>query len=81
MSDMEHTQIGPSGQATECITIVARDSAAATKEFHKRGLQKAGYSIASKVVRHTFAFIDENGINQSLFGGETVYAATYSRAI
>lgn len=61
----------------DCITILARDSAAATQEFNRLGLGRQGFAIAGRVERHRFAFADGS---PAPFDGEPLFAATYIRA-
>lgn len=63
----------------ECLTIISPVNNAPLFEFHRQRLFKQGYKISSRVLKHRFQLVDENGQVSDLIDGEKYYAATYIR--
>lgn len=45
----------------ECLTIIPPVASAPLFEFHRQRLYKEGYKISSRVLRHRFQVVDEDG--------------------
>ncbi len=63
----------------EGITIFGNQPADVLAAFHTSGLSARGFSIVGRIVPHTAHLVQTSGENDSLFDGETRYAATFLR--
>ncbi len=63
----------------ECLTIISPLANIPLFEFHRQRLAKQGYSLTSKILKHRFELVDEEGKVTQLVDGESYYAATYSK--
>jgi hypothetical protein len=63
---------------TDAITIIAPSLEAAMQQFAQRGLSQQGYAISSPVMRTEFTLVTKGGSDR-LFGGEALFAATFTR--
>jgi len=64
----------------EYLTIIAPTAGEAMAQFKARGLDRQGYSLASKIGRHQFALV-AGGTGSELFSGNGMFAATYRRTV
>jgi len=63
----------------EGITIFGNKPADDLAAFQTSGLSARGFSIVGRIVPHTAQLVQTSGQNDSLFDGETRYAATFLR--
>lgn len=63
----------------ECLTIISPLANIPLFEFHRQRLAKQGYSLTSKILKHRFELVDENGVVTKLINGDSYYAATYCK--
>jgi hypothetical protein len=64
----------------EYFTIIAPTAAQAMAQFKQRRLAEQGYAIASKIGRHQFTLVGEEG-SADMFSGTGMIAATFSRKV
>ncbi|ODT75327.1 MAG: hypothetical protein ABS76_34580 [Pelagibacterium sp. SCN 64-44] len=72
--------IPSSSEREEYLTIIAPSAGAAMAQFKARGLDVQGYAIASRIGRHQFSLVGEDG-STDLFSGQGLVAATFSRKV
>ncbi|NRA86125.1 MAG: hypothetical protein HRU28_01770 [Rhizobiales bacterium] len=73
-NNMSHIEV-----KEECLTIISPLANIPLFEFHRQRLAKQGYTLTSKILKHRFEMVDENGVMTNLIDGQSYYAATYTR--
>ena len=64
----------------EFVTIIARTTEEAMRQFQAQGLDRLGFAITGRVGRHKFSFAAEGGASE-LFRGQSLVAATFTRRV
>lgn len=76
LSDKENLAIA---KDPECLTIISPLINVPLFEFHRQRLAEKGYILISRIVKHQFQMASEDGSVTDLLGGESYYAATYTK--
>ena len=63
----------------EGITFFGSKPSEILEAFYSSGLSARGFAIAGRIVPHRAHVVTGTGENDSLFGGEKLYAATFMR--
>ncbi|MBV1867662.1 MAG: hypothetical protein KUG69_07120 [Marinosulfonomonas sp.] len=63
----------------EGITLFGSKPSEILESFYASGLAARGFAIAGRIVPHTAQVVTGTGENDSLFGGQKLYAATFMR--
>jgi hypothetical protein len=66
--------------AEEFVTIIARTTEEAMRQYKVQGLDRQGFAIACRIARHKFALASDGGASE-LFRGQSLVAATFSRRV
>lgn len=67
-------------ETEEFITIIARTTDEAMRQFKARGLDDQGFAIAGRIGRHKFTLVNGPYADE-LFPGQSLVAATFSRRV
>lgn len=65
----------------EGITFFGRSPSEILSAFHSSGLAAAGFSIAGRIVPHSACLVGQGKENETLFGGEKLYAGTFVKRL
>ena len=71
---------GTRPETEEFVTISARTTDEAMRQFTAQGLDQLGFAITGRVGRHKFALASGDGASE-LFRGQSLVAATFSRRV
>lgn len=67
-------------ETEEFVTIIARTTEEAMRQFTAQGLDELGFAITGRIGRHKFALAEGNDASE-LFRGQSLVAATFSRRV
>ena len=70
---------GNSDLREDGITLFGANPNEILSAFHNSGLAEKGYSILGRIIPNQANLINNEGQSQALFGGETMYSATFVR--
>jgi hypothetical protein len=67
-------------ETEEFVTIIARTTDEAMRQFKVRGLDREGFAITGRIGRHKFTMVNGPYADE-LFPGQSLVAATFSRRV